>query len=144
MTIQPWQNRRLHALIGELKIDAETKEDLVYEISAGRVKSSAFLTFEEANSLINNLQVLKNKNFKPVVPQTDWVVDKMRRKILSIGHEMGWKLKTGKIDMERINEFCVARGHQHKRLNDYTKAELPILITQFEKTLKDYYAKRQI
>ncbi|WP_145859076.1 hypothetical protein [Pedobacter suwonensis] len=58
----------------------------------------------------------------------------MQRKILSMAHEKGWKLPGGKINMAKVNGWCMKYGVPvHKPFNDYTVAELPALVTQFEK-----------
>lgn len=145
------QNKVLNAIISRLNIGTEVKQDLVYQFTNGREISSAKMSFEECQALINHLNNLcvqmavEKRKIDPA--PTKPVIDpenNMRRKVLSICHEMGWKLENGKIDMARVNAFCVERGFKHKELNKYTRAELPTLITQFEKTLKDYYAKKQI
>lgn len=138
-------NRQLHWYLGNLNIQNDVKEDLVYQFTNGRETRSSAMTSEECQALITYLRGLKRKLEapKPTAPaKPDSPENKMRRKVISICHEMGWKLASGKIDMARVNEFCEKRGHKHKVLNFYTKEELPLLITQFEKVLKEFYAKR--
>ena len=135
------QNREFHIRLQELKIDEDTKQELVLQFSNGRVRSSKDLFFEEMDQLILHLRY-QGSSIKPKEPKPIDPCDKMRKKIISICHEMGWKLANGKIDMKRVNEFCEKRGHGKKRLDDYEYKELPLLITQFEKTLKDFYNAR--
>lgn len=136
------QNKRLHQLIGELNIDNEQKEELVYQYTNGREKSSAKMLMNECQSLINYLDLIKKGNTpkqqesKEITP-----AQRMRRKILSICHEMGWK-QNGAIDWDRLNGWLSKSGYLKKDLNDYTEAELPKLVTQFEQLLKSHYAKR--
>lgn len=140
------QNKVLHAIIGQLGLSSELKEDLVFQFTGGRSIKSSEMLMEECRALINHLNTIKQQSVQvvkaPAPVKYYTPEEKMRRKIISIAHEMNWKQPSGKADMSRINEFCLQRGHAHKTLNDYTKAELPTLITQFEKLLKDYYAKR--
>ena len=137
------QNRQLHALISALSIDAEIKQDLVYQFTNSRETRSSLMTDHECQRLINHLNALKkqkeassqarNEAFKNNTPE-----NKMRRKIMSICHEMKWT-KDGKLDWTRINEFLLNRSYLKKGLDKYTKAELPKLITQFENILRTYY-----
>lgn len=128
------QNTQLHALIGKLGIGKETKEDLVYQYTAGRECSSSKMTVAECQALINHLNVLaKGKSD---------VTDKQRKKILSICHEMNWRTENGKVDFARLKEYLLKYGYLHKELNNYTDKEIPKLVTQFENLLKHYYAGR--
>ena len=128
------QNKRYRALLDKLGIvDKEQKQDLVLSVSEGRVKSSADLTFEEMNMLCTHLQGL--------VYEMDDRADKMRKKILSICHEMNWKLASGKVDMQHLSDWLLKYGYLHKELNEYTEKELPKLVTQMEGVLEDYLKK---
>ncbi|HXU27478.1 MAG TPA: hypothetical protein VN698_09625 [Bacteroidia bacterium] len=132
------QNKKLHALIGELKIDAETKEDLVHSYTGGRTTSSSKMLVHECANLISHLESMSSK--KTQMPNQTEACQKMRKKIFSICYEMQWTL-AGKLDWSRINFWLNKYGYLHKKLDDYTEAELPKLVTQFENLLKSYYAK---
>lgn len=122
------QNARLHFLTGQLNIDKEMKEDLVYQFTNGRETSSAKMDIRECQALINHLGSLNKENSDKG--------DKMRKKILSIVHELGWETPTGKIDWKRLNDYLNKYGYLHKHLNDYQYHELPKLVTQFENLQK--------
>jgi hypothetical protein len=133
------QNIKLHALIGKLQIDAETKAEMVFKCTGGRSKSSADMLIHECTDLIGKLQLMADG--KSPQKQFNAAEDKMRKKILSICYEMQWTL-AGKLDWNRINFWLKKFGYLHKEeLNDYKEAELPKLVTQFENLLKSYYAK---
>jgi cysteinyl-tRNA synthetase len=137
--INQLQNRQLHALIGKLKITAEQKKEMVAGATNGRSTSAADLLKNEAQNLINHLNRLsgqqsQNKNWE--------AADRMRKKVLSICHEMGWELADGSVDMDRLEAFLLARGCLKKRLNDFTVNELPALVTQFENILRKHYDAR--
>ncbi|WP_317899452.1 hypothetical protein [Aurantibacillus circumpalustris] len=140
------QNKILHYQLGKLNIPSDVKEDLVMQFTNGRETRSSAMKPEECQALINHLNVVIKQMVKVVeVPKPVWEnspENRMRKKVLSICHEMGWKLPSGKIDMNRVNDFCEKRGHKHCKLNFYKVDELPELVTQFEKVLKAYYAKR--
>jgi hypothetical protein len=130
----PEQNSRLHLLIGELMIDAEHKRELVEEASYGRVSSSKDLTQVECNRLLNHLQTLLNEH-----RQGGDAGQKMRRKIMSMVHELGWENPSGSIDYNRLNAWLLKFGYLHKELNSYTVQELPALVTQMDKMLAGKY-----
>jgi len=143
------QNKALHLLVGELNISSEMKEELVYQFTNGRETSSSKMLVNECQSLINHLNHIKNGTSATNRKVSNHSVSrmsredkdkcqKMRRKILSIFHEMGWK-KQGQLDWTRINEWLLTRGYLKKALNDYKLAELPKLVSQVEKLLLHHY-----
>jgi hypothetical protein len=109
--------RRVHGM------DDETYRAMLHEATGGRTTSTRELTQAEALALISGL-----------VPQTpaDVRADKMRRKILGFAREMGWTTDDDRVDIDRVNQWCVKYGYGHKPLNRYTYHELPKLVTQFE------------
>lgn len=127
------QNAVLHKLLGELGIEPELKSELVFQYTNGRTERSSQMNVEECQALINHLNHIK----KEVRPDKE---DKMRKKILSICHEMNWKTPQGKIDWDRLNNWMLKYGYLKKRLNEYSFTELPTLVTQFESLLRTYYA----
>lgn len=139
------QNKTLHALLGELNIDVEQKEELVYQFTQSREKSSSKMLITECQAMINHLKAIKSgyisKNEGGKKHDENDPANKMRRKILSICYEMRWTLNGG-IDWEKLNAWLYKYGYLKKDLNKYTEAELPTLVTQFENLLKTFYAKR--
>jgi hypothetical protein len=127
------QNNRLHALITKLGIDEETKQELVYKYTNGRLTSSKTMLMHECQALINELQVMANRIPKN---QDEIKADGQRKKMFSIAREMGW-VTNGKVD-PRLFQWIEKYGYLKKPLNDYTLAELPKLITQFEYVLKSH------
>lgn len=128
MKVTPALIRRIHMLLPDhYKQDNELKQMLVHQYTAGRATSTKELELSEAKRLISDLL------------RAD-PTDKMRKKILSICHELGWHTPSGKLDWTRINRFCEKYGHAHKsHLNAYTSVELVRLVTQFENMLKKEY-----
>lgn len=135
------QNAALHGLVGELNIDSEQKEELVYQYTNGRTTSSSKMLIDECQMLINYLNSIK----RGMTPKPDaWKEDPanvMRRKLLAICHELHWTVN-GKVDLVRLDDWLKKSGLHHKKLKDLTIEELPAQITQLEQVLKSFYAKR--
>jgi hypothetical protein len=116
------------AMINKLKLKAQ-KEHIIMGATDGRTTSTRELTSDEANALI---KYLKSQDPDEIG------AEKMRRKIISMAHEMGWKLPNSKADMERVDNWCVKYGFLHKKLNQYLYNELPKLVTQFESVYQSF------
>lgn len=110
-------------LINRLKLDKDTKEELIYMHSDGRTTHISELSKQEA------IQVIKSLTSGANIPETP--ASKMRRKILSMAHELHWETRNGKVDLSRVNGWCVQYGGG-KSLDAYTVTELPTLVSQFE------------
>jgi len=59
---------------------------------------------------------------------------------------MGWQLppdNTGRrrVDMKRVDGWCVSFSYLKKKLDNYTYEELPKLVSQFELVYTDYLNK---
>jgi hypothetical protein len=129
------QNTRFHKLISLLGIDAETKQLMVFDVSKGRVESSACLEEFEMQQLINRMQDTYNQ-MKAVELKSS---DKMRRKIFSIFHDLDFEKPDGTLDYKRINDWFLKSGYLHKPVNDYKERELPELVSQVEQMLTKSY-----
>lgn len=119
------QNRMIGYQISRLKLDKETKEEMIWLYTDGRTTKISELRHGEASNVI---KALLSGQAKYETPKS-----KMIRKILSMAHEINWELPTGAIDMERVNRWVNKYGQQKKNINLYTEAELPALVTAFEK-----------
>lgn len=113
-------------------IDKEAKEDLVSQFTEGRTTSTREMKTTEAIALIRALNGQVD-SFRP-----NDKADRMRKKILALCHEMKWELPDGKVNMDRVNGFCLSRGYLKKPLDEYSAKELPSLVTQFENLHKNY------
>lgn len=154
MNIVQTQLARIHILLGKINRKAY-KADYVIDITNGREISSSKLTFDEANALIKlleNEELVKFADDYNSTTFSDEKMNRLRRKILSICHELGWYkigadgkliLKDGKqqLDFDRINNYCLKYGHYHKPLNNHTGDELQGktgLIFQFQTMLDNH------
>jgi hypothetical protein len=127
--ITPQQIQCIAVLIGKLQLK-ERKTDLVLGFSNDRTESTKELSLDEAKALISYLKSLDADEKK---------ADVMRKKIISLAHEMNWHLPgTNKADMPRIDGWCKKFSPLHKSLNNHTLKELPALVTQFEKVYSSY------
>jgi hypothetical protein len=134
------QIKAIYTLLGKFGL-RDDKESIVRSFTANRTASTRAMKDNEAAALIGHLKSMD---------VVDTRSEKMRKKILSMAHEMGWsssakatedKQVKKKIDMEHVNNWCVSHGYLHKKLDDYTYAELPRLVSQFEAVYKDYLKK---
>jgi hypothetical protein len=134
------QVKAIYTLLGKFGLRDE-KESIVRSFTANRTDSTRAMKDKEAAALIGHLKSMD---------VVDTRSDKMRKKILSMAHEMGWsssakatedKQAKKKIDMEHVNNWCKSRSYLHKPLDDYTYNELPKLVSQFEEVYKDYLKK---
>lgn len=135
MYISKDQNRILHMLLTQTGM-MHNKAILVNCASNGRTESSRSLTVDEAQYLISYLRSLPNKEADQA--------NRMRRKIISMAHEMGWHVLVGDrwvADLTRINNWMMKSSYLKKRLNDYKYNELPKLVTQFEAVYKSFLKK---
>lgn len=120
----------LNTLVSKLKISKQHKADMVEGFSGGRETSSAELFVPEAAAMISHLKSLDPE---------EAAADKMRKKIISLAHEMNWRIPgTTRADMKRIDRWCRTFGYKKKSLDNYTYRELPTLVTQFEAVHKSY------
>lgn len=136
----PQQNKQLHTLFALLKIDEDTKIDLVSTFSAGRTETSKELYVSEAAELIKWLNEQQTVRDTPE--------NKMRRSILACCHTMRWYERAGgalvildgkpQLDMERVNTYCETHTAAHKPLNEQSATELQATVYQFQQMAKNY------
>ncbi len=86
----------------------------------GRTTHLTDMTHAETNALIDSLIGKSDK-------------DAMVGKILSMAHEMGWELSSGKVDMRRVNAWCEKYTKQKRPLDKIPYEDLPAVVTTFEK-----------
>ena len=135
------QLRAIHALLGDHGL-RDDKASIVQAFTGGRTTHSSEMSIREAAALIGHLKSLNPINGR---------ADKMRNKILSMAHEMGWTVPSSglqppsphgegkqKVDMAHVNNWCLAKSYLKKKLDDYEYAELPKLVTQFEQVYKSH------
>lgn len=103
----------------------EYKEDLCYAYSDERTEHLTDLGYDETKALIKYLKTVIGPGLKSR--------DDMTSKILSMAHEMHWEIPgTTRVDMKRINGWCIKYSGQNKPLDEFKYKELPTLVSQFE------------
>lgn len=133
----------IHTLLpAAVKADKEIKQALIAQYTGSNDKGSTQdLTYSQAQSLIERLQGTQ-------CPASDSQrADTMRKKIISMAHDLGWQHYDDNrhklvADMKAINCWCLKYGYLHKPLNGYTYAELPALVTQFERLYHSHLIKK--
>lgn len=130
------QLRSIFGMCKQLRIDSENRAEMIIEVTDGRSSSAKDLSYHEAKELIRHLNTIAEGNGKGWNTK-QWRMDKMRKKILSFFHEMGYA-QGGKLDMEKVNAQIEKLGYKKKPLNQYHYEELPKLVTQFENIRNSY------
>lgn len=125
------QTQFLYFLFVQKGLDESERHAFVLDFTKGRVKSLKELTVREARTMISSIA----NNDTSV---NDNSLQAMRNKLFGMAHEMRWQTAEKKIDIERVDAWCVTYGYGHKKLKDYTYNELPKLITQFRAVYEDY------
>lgn len=126
------QNARLWKLLNQLDIDEEQRRDLVKEYTLGRTDSSRAMLAHECASLIHALEQQLG-----VDSAKCW---RMRRKVYSLAHELGWETSDGAVCKERLQNWINKFGRHHVELNKMNERQLRDTITQLE-ILADKYDK---
>jgi hypothetical protein len=114
------------------------KETLVASFSNARTTHAGELTHAELRELCNYLQ--SQTSPQPSKNGEAEGANRMRRHIIAMAHEMGWKLPNGKADMQRINGWCLQQFGK-KALNKYDYKELTKLVSIFKKVYRQFLEK---
>lgn len=119
----------------------DLSEEMALQYSNNRTNKVSELTVHEGIDIIKNLTASEPNN--DIIKKSET----MRRKIISMAREMAWVIsEPSKLNgvsvlnanMDRINNWCIKYGYLKKSLNEYTFAELPKLVSQFEKLHTQY------
>ena len=105
------------------------RAEIIADFTEGRTESLRELSSTDYRELTNYMSaILGDNKFKPNK------ADRMRKKVIALLCQCGYTLND-KPDMQRINEWCVNRGHGKCELNNYKEQSLPALIFQAEQML---------
>lgn len=133
MEITHIQRKEFFALCRSLNIDKDSQRQLIWQHTNGKtasVASGSTMTKAEMNNLLKWLRKQKQGSVDETVS--------LRRKVISLLHQLGWETATGKVDWSRFNRFLASPNSAvaPKHLNNYQKAELHLLKKQLEGILK--------
>jgi len=118
----------IRALLAKADLTAH-KEDLAFGYSNGRSEHLSDLDQKETEALAKYLNRYLGLDGNPA--------DKQRRKILSIAHELHWEIPgSNRIDMRRVNDWCMKHTGAKKPLNDLNLSELNKAVTG----ISNYYS----
>ncbi len=128
MKVTKQQIIKIHTLLPiEVKEDKELKKSIIAQYTGSiNLTSTADLTFKQANELIDLLKPKKNNSFSADA-------DIKRKRIIYYAHKMNWQNEDNKVDIDRINDWCIKYGYLHKPFMKYTNKELTALVQQFHK-----------
>ena len=129
LPITPGQLKCISTIFSTLKTDKELKADIIMGFTGGRSGSTKDLLKHEAAELI--------KHLKTTDPNAA-AIDRMKKKILYYAHEMNWYTPDRKVDVKRVDEWCLKFGQVKRKLDNYTYQELPNLVSQFAGVYKHY------
>lgn len=119
-------------LLNKLGYDEKDKEELCFIHSDGETTSLRAMNYKQTVSLQNALKDACG------IPK-ELPSDKMRKKIISIAHEMRWHIPgTCKIDMAEVDKWCLTKSGFKKPLDDLNYQELPKAVTMMERVYTAY------
>lgn len=132
---------KFNALLRNLGLELDTKRDLIFQYSKGRSDKTNDLTLDEASRMIKYLDNLTQPNQKKEAEKES--CQRQRRKIIHFAYQLGWTSnETGKVDMDRLNQFLIKRGAVRspkiKTINDYNSNDLRRIVTQFQELYKNH------
>lgn len=84
--------------------------EVALDFSGGRTDDLASLDHSETQNLINSL----------APPQNETEVNR----ILSLAHDLGWELPSGKVDMGKLNGWLTKHTSVKKELNKLSSTEI--------------------
>lgn len=131
MALEKSYTIRIRSAIHARGMSEDDKKELVLSATDGRTDSIRAMHTSEAIALLSNLNGQAD-NYEPGTKQ------KMKRKVLAIAHDLGWELPDGKVDMKRVNGYCLTRSEAKKTFNDLTVKELESVVKQFQQMKRVY------
>ena len=147
--ISSQQMAKFNIILGQMGRgkDKEFKADLVRQFTGARCTSSKDMTWKEAKDMLAALEKTGAGNSagsergagSESGKQSEG--DRKRKLLIHYAYQMNWVVESGgqtKVDMERIDRWCVKYGQYHKALMEHSSFELSAILVQFEKAFKDY------
>jgi hypothetical protein len=130
---------KVRAMLAKAGItDEKEKKEFVMMITGGRTDSLTACNYKETKSIIAYLETTTSQRptFKDAMAQA---AERQRRYIMAMAHQMHWhRPGTRKVDMGRIDNWCIQYSGLAKPLDEIDDACLPSLVTQFKKVLESF------
>ena len=135
------------------KLPGMSKDEAVYEFTNGRTRSLRDLSEWDVQELTRRLRSIAPR---PPLPASRTSANgsgerdlraPMIKKVVAMAHEMGMvsKMLNAKGQMQndysRLNRWMLEKSYLKKKLNAYTYAELPKLVSQMENVYRDFLKK---
>lgn len=142
MKITKQQIASIHALLpNKIKNNKIFKAEVISQFTQDETKTSTKdLSFDQANQLILKLGGSPHKKTKNKYGYFD-KTNAQHKYLLSLCMQIGWtdfKPGIGTIaDTDQFGHWMQKSGYLHKPLKDYTAAELPKLVAQFQEVVKN-------
>jgi hypothetical protein len=138
-TITKDQIKIIGTICSKLKYTPDEKAAMISSFSNGRETHTPQLRFAEADAFIKHLKAIQGDT------NHNQGLSRMLGKMFGYARDMGWTKQNpaGKLvaDVDRINRWIMTYGYLKKPINDFTFAELPKLVSQFEMVYKDFLNK---
>jgi hypothetical protein len=137
-------NKRLYALIAQLGIDENTKQDMVLSMTKGRTMHTSEMTDFEARGLIIKLTTITNSANRKL----NELNQQLRRNVFKLMYDIGL-INTDMSSIEKldyINNWITNKLKINKDLNTLNFDELTSFIRQLQAVRRNYIkcSKKQI
>jgi hypothetical protein len=133
---------KFNALLRNLGLEDDDKRGIIASFTNGRTSKTKEMLYVEAKAMLQHLSALAPyvQSEESAAARVREKENKMRKKVIAIAYQLGWTTPQGKCDYARLDRFIAARPVTPgaTSLNQYTAADLPKLINQFEELLKKY------
>jgi len=135
--ITPQQLRAFHAMCGKIKMNEEDRRAMIYSITNGRTSSSKDLTFDEARTLISQLNKDEDIRVKNAIYYESV---KLCRGIYALSFKisflnLGFSSDTEEekqMNLAKINKFARSMSKAHKNVGQMSLDELGDFKKQLE------------
>ena len=105
----------------------DEKEEIVWNLTDGRTTHLTEMTYQETQEIIKMLKGQEADTRQNCL-----------NKIFSQMHEMEWEHSNGKVDMSKLDEWCVKYTPFHVPLDDIDDDNIPLLVTLFDKVYQSF------
>lgn len=117
---------------------SDDKDRLVMEYTNNRTVHLSEMNHQEAQAMFDGLSALMGLKTEPKNDRSP-ARTKMVRKVLYMAHEMNWELPNSrKVDMNRVNNWCMKHSPFHCKLDDVDTDDLPRLVAVFTKVYESF------